>query len=128
MSLESKSDGYVLPVVATRLRVSALDWELVAEFVDSSGAVSVSARVESAFTVGGVLYPATAFAEALPVLESRVVDAGVVDHSGLLRITLAGGDNLEVEPSDAFEAWSLTTADGDRIVCMPGGELASWTG
>lgn len=35
---------------------------------------------------------------------------------------------LRVEPSMEFEAWSVTAADGSRVVCSPGGEVTRWSG
>ncbi|GAB3648154.1 DUF6188 family protein [Glycomyces tarimensis] len=48
-------------------------------------------------------------------------------HGGTLEIDFAAGPQLTAGPDPDFEAWSLTGPAGQRMVCMPGGELATWS-
>ena len=48
-----------------------------------------------------------------------------LDDSFVLGIEQSA-ENLSVEPDSAYEAWTVTRADGMMVVCMPGGTLAVW--
>lgn len=61
---------------------------------------------------------------ALPLLGA--VSAADASDDGTL-VLVVGSARLEVPPDDDYEAWSLIRADGSRVVCMPGGELAVWS-
>lgn len=59
------------------------------------------------------------------LLHRRVASADVGDD-GLLVLLFDRGSRLECGPHDDFEAWSLVTAAGERVVCLPGGGIAHW--
>ncbi|MGU3435104.1 DUF6188 family protein [Actinomycetes bacterium M1A6_2h] len=48
-------------------------------------------------------------------------------QSGILSVTLISGTELIVHPDADFEAWNITGPGGFRVVCMPGGEMATWS-
>ena len=50
-----------------------------------------------------------------------------VRDDGNLRIATEDGWQLEAVPSSDFEAWTVTNADGSRLVSLPGGEIATWS-
>ena len=50
-----------------------------------------------------------------------------IDETGALRLGLADQTWLRAGPDEQFEAWSLTNADGSRIICSPGGELVTFS-
>ncbi|MFW0793283.1 DUF6188 family protein [Gordonia sp. CPCC 205515] len=54
------------------------------------------------------------------------VQTAEVSGSGMLLVTMESGNRLSVEPDPDFESWTLTGPGGYRVVCMPGGELATW--
>lgn len=54
------------------------------------------------------------------------VQSAEVSDSGSLSLTMESGNRLSVEPDPDFEAWTLTGPGGYRVVCMPGGKLATW--
>ncbi|BAW05977.1 DUF6188 family protein [Nocardia seriolae] len=56
-----------------------------------------------------------------------VIVAATVADNGELRIDLASGHRLVVEPDPYFEAWNVTAPGRYLVVCMPGGELAVWS-
>ncbi|MGY4102596.1 DUF6188 family protein [Nocardia sp. R16R-3T] len=63
-------------------------------------------------------------------LESELrgtITSAVVNSSGTLIIDLDSGNRLVVPPDDEYEAWTLVGPKGYRVVCMPHGELATWT-
>ncbi|MET7769605.1 DUF6188 family protein [Nocardia sp. NPDC005366] len=61
-----------------------------------------------------------------PALRGTITSA-VVNSSGTLTIDLDSGNRLVVPAHDEYEAWSLVGPKGYRVVCMPHGELATWT-
>lgn len=56
-----------------------------------------------------------------------IVDARV-SEAGALTIGFDDSTRLTVEPDLAYEAWNVSGPVGFLTVCMPGGELAIWTG
>lgn len=61
------------------------------------------------------------------LLRQRIATASI-DESGVLSLRFTGGQRLQCEPDEQFEAWTLTTAAGERMVCLPGGGVAHWPG
>lgn len=59
------------------------------------------------------------------LLHQEIVDA-TIDETGALSLHLAQGARLACPPDPTFEAWTLVTATGDLVVCMPGGDVAHW--
>ncbi|WP_433471318.1 DUF6188 family protein [Saccharomonospora azurea] len=66
--------------------------------------------------------------EALSELNDLRVTASIAEESGQLRVTFEDGTTLWVHPDDEFESWTLAGPNASKIVCMPGGELAVWSG
>ncbi|NMM17068.1 MAG: hypothetical protein HHJ14_07985 [Cellulomonas sp.] len=56
------------------------------------------------------------------------IESAFIDESGALSLRFANGLRLDSEPDEHFEAWTLVTADGERMVCLPGGGVAHWPG
>ena len=61
------------------------------------------------------------------LLHQQVVLATMAE-SGALALRCARGERIECEPDEQFEAWTLVTAAGERMVCLPGGGIAHWPG
>jgi hypothetical protein len=70
--------------------------------------------------------PPILLAAALGLVQQDVAKLEVRE-GGLLRLTFRDGSELVVEPDDQFEAWNISTDQGVRVVCPPGGGLATWT-
>ena len=51
-----------------------------------------------------------------------------IEESGAISLRFANGQRLQCEPDAQFEAWTLVTAAGERMVCLPGGGVARWPG
>ncbi len=91
-------------------------------------------RIETAF---GVQAPGGAVNEYVPgnsdvepqveALRAQRVVHGAVDDSGVLDIGFESGLAIRVVPDEAYEAWTVAGPQGMKVVCMPGGELASWS-
>lgn len=62
----------------------------------------------------------------LDLLSEQVITAASADADGTLSLTVANGATLHVAPSEDFEAWTLAGPHGQKIVCLPGGQLATW--
>ncbi|GAA2794694.1 hypothetical protein GCM10010452_23720 [Crossiella cryophila] len=69
--------------------------------------------------------PGRARAASSPTLTGTVVQAAAANESGLLLIEFDDAV-LRVEPDENYEAWSFAGPDGDKVICLPGGELAVW--
>lgn len=58
---------------------------------------------------------------------ARVMSA-VAFKSGMLRLVFDTGHHLTCSSDPSFEAWQVTGPTGWRLVSLPGGELAVWSG
>jgi hypothetical protein len=47
---------------------------------------------------------------------------------GALHVEFAGGLRIEVPADRRYEAWQLVGPDAYRVICIPGGDLAVWSG
>lgn len=57
------------------------------------------------------------------------IEVATADPSGELRLvvrTAAGSSTITVAADQDFEAWTLVTGSGARVVSAPGGELVTW--
>lgn len=59
------------------------------------------------------------------LLRQQVASSSIAE-SGELSLRFARGQHLECPPDAEFEAWTLVTSSGERIVCIPGGGFAHW--
>jgi hypothetical protein len=107
-----------------------VDYAVVLETVDGT-----ELRLESRFQISSPDDSAEIDPERLEVtggtavtlLRQQVARASV-GESGVLSIQFANGQQLRCDPDGQFEAWTLTTASGERMVCLPGGGVAHWPG
>lgn len=58
--------------------------------------------------------------------EGQVITASTAETDGAFALITAFGHTLHVAPCDDFEAWMLAGPRGQKMVCLPGGELAVW--
>jgi hypothetical protein len=69
----------------------------------------------------------SATAEALaPLVHQQIVSVGI-EESGVLSVVFSEGTSLTCPPNDRFEAWSITTMTGERVVALQGGSVSRWT-
>ncbi|MEU6994656.1 DUF6188 family protein [Streptomyces sp. NPDC046465] len=61
-------------------------------------------------------------------LTRDVIAEAEVRRVGDLVIKFESGTILTVRPNDDYEAWGLVGPKGRRVTCMPGGEIAVWSG
>jgi hypothetical protein len=66
-------------------------------------------------------------AEIGPQLTGILCEAHATEN-GTLQLEFESGSSIRVFADPDYEAWSVVGADGFRVVCMPGGELAVWSG
>lgn len=64
--------------------------------------------------------------EQQPSLTNRTISSATTDQSGVLDISFTDGHRLTVIPDADYEAWSLAGPCGRKVVCLPGGDLATW--
>ncbi len=65
--------------------------------------------------------------QALSTLMGLTVLMVRTDPQTSLSLTFGDNSRLSIDPDPAFESWTLSGPTGERIVCMPGGELAVWS-
>ena len=69
--------------------------------------------------------PAAVASKLLSLVGMEVSEAMAIE-TGLLMLRFDMNAELLAEPHVEYEAWSLSGPGGERVVCMPGGELAIW--
>jgi hypothetical protein len=60
------------------------------------------------------------------LLLDRTISSSIAEADGTLNIGFDNGGRLKVPPHKTYEAWTLAGPQGQKVVCMPGGELAIW--
>jgi hypothetical protein len=65
--------------------------------------------------------------QALGEILTGLAVHSISEADGFLTIEFTGGVVLEVQPDEQFESWNAVGPNGERIVCMPGGEMAYWS-
>ncbi|WP_250031212.1 DUF6188 family protein [Paractinoplanes maris] len=75
-----------------------------------------------------VVEPGDRPSDALAMLLGDVVRTALVRDDGELTVCFDGGAELAVGPDADAESWAVAGPDGRLIVCLPGGEVAAWTG
>lgn len=61
-------------------------------------------------------------------LTGDAITVAHVESAGNLVVVFNSGARLTVAPHAEYEAWGLVGRNGSRVTCMPGGELALWSG
>ena len=63
-----------------------------------------------------------------PVLKifNTTVSVAAVKSDGALFLEFSQDRSITVPPHEKYEAWSLNVNDGRKLICMPGGKIASW--
>lgn len=57
-----------------------------------------------------------------------VINEAEAGRAGDLVIEFESGTKLTVLPDEEYEAWGIVGPKGERVTCMPGGEIAVWSG
>ena len=122
-----------LPVSSGRVDQCCLDYAFSLG-IDASGEWWVL-RIEGTFAVASPAAAAERFepagkpGECGPAVDAvlhKTLADGSVTAEGLLTLTFADGTELEVQPSQQWEAWTLNGPREQLIVCGPGGQLSKW--
>lgn len=61
-------------------------------------------------------------------LARDVITRAEAGRAGDLVIEFESGAKLTVRPDGDYEAWGIVGPKGQRVTCMPGGEIAVWSG
>lgn len=92
----------------------------------------VDLRLGGPFVVGDGITEWRAHAETMSNLDKalaivhRTLTRAVARADGTLAIELSGGLTIRVPPNPPYESWTLASADGMKVVCLPSGGLAIW--
>lgn len=111
-------------------QVSKLDYDYTVAIHTDTG---YEIRIEEDYTLttpqGTHTYspePSTEDSGPLDILNEQTITAATANDTATLTLTVTDGTQLQVAASDDFEAWTLAGPKGRKIVCLPGGELATW--
>ncbi|MFF3568604.1 DUF6188 family protein [Nocardia jiangxiensis] len=58
---------------------------------------------------------------------SGKIASAFTGSAGELTILLESGNRATVTTDEDYESWTIVGPKGYRVVCMPGGELATWS-
>ncbi|MFI2337943.1 DUF6188 family protein [Nocardia rhamnosiphila] len=83
--------------------------------------IGTSGKINDRYSVGEIP------AEVGLRLTGMIREAHAAEN-GTLHLEFESGISVRVFADPDYEAWSVVGADGFRVVCMPGGELAVWSG
>lgn len=61
-----------------------------------------------------------------PVLTGHHIQTMTITEADGLTMTVTPNIELATPPDEDFEAWNIVGPTNERIVSMPGGELATW--
>ena len=94
------------------------------ELAIESDALFTTAHGDQAALTAGTFHENGAH---LGLLYNQRISDSAIHDDGTLSVRFENGSVLTVGPDDDFEAWSIVGPDGQRAVCMPGGDLSVWT-
>jgi hypothetical protein len=63
----------------------------------------------------------------MAALSGRAVDEAHVSESGVLTLNFDEGTVLTIQPDSDYEAWTVAGPKGQKLVSLPGGEVATWS-
>jgi hypothetical protein len=118
-----------LPVVGDD--VTRVEFDYAIAFLTESGG---QVKIETPFVLIGEDQarkvidppaPGTSAVDVLRVLRQKIVRADFTDE-GHLRLEIGTVMSIEVDPHDSFEAWNFADSRGVKVVCLPGGGVATW--
>lgn len=66
-------------------------------------------------------------ATALVGLFRATIESADVEEDGTLRLGISDGRAIVVRPDDDYEAWTFAGAEGEQVVCLPGGGVTTWS-
>ncbi|WP_157181858.1 DUF6188 family protein [Nocardia testacea] len=89
--------------------------------IESVVEIGISGGASNRYSVGEIP------AEVGPQITGVLREAHAIEN-GTLHLEFESGSSIRVFADPDYEAWSVVGADGFRVVCMPGGELAVWSG
>lgn len=70
---------------------------------------------------------AAAHATALVGWFGATIERAEVDEDGTLHLGVSEGRGIVVRPDDDYEAWTFAGAEGEHVVCLPGGGVTTWS-
>ena len=125
-----ESDKYIFHLEGLQISRCCLDYAFSFEVFDSLKETTI--RIESSFTLSQndskfCLTPSKP-EDLGPVytLFGEIISKIHMYKTGVLHIVFGNGAQLQVNPSDKYEAWEILNTQGVRVVCMPSGKLAVW--
>mgnify|MGYP001608480272 CR=1 FL=1 len=112
--------------------ITSISWDgaLKIEFSCPSKSLLVCIENDYLFSAEGKechLFQREGEAEKIRVLKNEACKAFFIKPDGSLELGFAPGNSkIIVNSHSDFEAWSIFSPEGLKVICMPGGELAIW--
>jgi hypothetical protein len=124
-------DMHVSPdIVGEQIEIVSFDWA-----VSLTTDEGTHLRIESPFTIAdkdgssrwvNPQSPVDDDSMVVGLVHDSIHAFDVVESESRLTVQFASGKRIIVESSDDYEAWTLTWANGGRLVQLPGGGFAFW--
>ncbi len=131
--LIENEDNWTLPINGREVTRCLIDYAFSIEVWSPDDLVSI--RIEGPFLLKmqsaerklSVEKEPMALGSALSVLH-KTVESAIAYKDGTLSLKFSNDIRIDVPPDHKYEAWGISSSDGVLLVCMPGGELAVWSG
>ena len=129
MMLIEAEDYWLVTMDGEPLNQLVIDWQVRLRAYDHPVDVEIVLTTPFRLVIGGckhVVRPGD-MASLAPVLGlyRKPVATVVAQKDGRLEVRFSDGDLLQAKPDPDDESWELAVNGGPRLVCLPGGELAS---
>jgi hypothetical protein len=131
--LVDAGDRWDLGLIGAAVDQCCFDYAVVLHFRSNDSVWEV--RLEAPFamrTAEGtehlVLPEEAVHLESVLTILRTSIEGATAFKDGHLKLELSNGTVLDAPPDEGFEAWTLTGPDGLMLVCLPGGEVAVWSG
>jgi len=131
--IQEKSSTWIISPTGVEISRCVLDYSVTLETNENSDSSCTIIRIESDFTIIRDSQSRTVEIENVgsvgqaAVFLRKELTSGYVSTDGKLELRFSDNVSLIVDSNNSYEAWSVLTKDGERLICMPGGEVAYWS-
>jgi hypothetical protein len=130
MMLIEAEDYWLVTMEGEPINQLVIDWQVRLRAYDHPVDVEIVLTSPFRVVIGGqkhVVRPGEMETMSpLLAIYRKPVASVVAQKDGRLEVRFSNGDLLQAKPDEDDESWELAVGDGPRLVCLPGGELASY--
>jgi hypothetical protein len=121
-------DYWLVTVEGHPVSQVVLDWEVRLRVYDAAVDLDIGLTTPFRLIVGGVKHvvrpgDTETLAPLLGLLRKPVASV-LAQKDGHFEVRFSDGDLLQAKPDLVYESWELSMGSGERLVCLPGGELS----